>query len=483
MNLNQTTNKNIKWSFIESISLKLVGFVLSIILARLLTPEDFGILAIVNVFYLVTVLFVDGGLREALIQKKQATQIDYSTMFWLNLGMSCLIYIGLFIAAPYIESLYEYDNLSFFIRLQSIILIIESFGLIQIVKATRDLDLKKITLARIPASIFSFIVGISMAYLGFGVISLIVQQLVNGFIYTSLLVFKIRYVPIFTFNKNSFKSLFAFGSKMIAISYLSRFYVQSLNLIFAFFYNPALLGLYTKSRSLQGVPIEVVNTSFVKGLYPTMVKVQKHDRLLRKIFLKNIRRLTLFMVLINGILFFNAHEIILILLGEKWIEMTIYLKIAAVGSILFPVNTQVINILKARGNPGIILKIEFFIKSISLGLIIILSTAKSFPLVLWSLAVINLVSSCVFLYFCSKKINFLFSKEFFKLLLPIIYHIITGYFIFKVLQLMTRDWNDILKIFLFILFYFTATLIFTFIFKDYSLKKYFEKSNKHSITS
>src|SRR5690554_2219579 len=139
MGLKQQTISNVKWSFIESISLKAIGFILSIILARLLLPEDFGLLAVVNVFYLLVTLFIDGGLKEALIQKKDATEIHYSSVFWMNLMVGVFLYGLLFIAAPFIENFYDYDNLSFYIRLQSLTLIIESFGIIQIAKATKEL--------------------------------------------------------------------------------------------------------------------------------------------------------------------------------------------------------------------------------------------------------------------------------------------------------------------------------------------------------
>lgn len=472
MNINRATSKNVKWSFIESISLKLVGFVLSIILARLLTPDDFGILAIVNVFYLLSILFIDGGLKEALIRKEEASEEDYSTMFWLNLGMACLLYVGLFIAAPLIESFYDYENLSFFIRLQSVILIIESFGLIQIVKATRDLDLKKITLARIPASIISFFVGIIMAYSGFGVLSLIVQQLVNGILYTSLLVIKVKYIPEFSFNKGSLKSLFVFGSKMIVISYISRFYVQSLNLIYAFYYSPGLLGLYTKSNSLQGVPIEVINSTFSKGIYPTMVKLQQHNRLLRKIFLSNIRRLSLLMIFINGILYFNAYDIILFLLGDQWVEMDIYLKIISVGSILLPFSTQVINVFKARGIPGLVLKIEIIIKSISLLIILSFASVESFPTILWILAGINIFTGLTYLFFCSKKIQFDFWDEMRKLFGLFSFHIVIGFTISYLINTFFASIPGILGVMIFSIFYAVGTLLYGFMVRDYSIKQF-----------
>lgn len=470
MNLNNATRKNVKWSFIESISLKLVGFVLSIILARLLLPSDFGVLAIVNVFYLMTTLFIDGGLREAIIQKKDADEKDYSTVFWLNILVSLVFYVLLFIAAPFIEEIYKFKDLSFFIRLQSLTLIIEAFGLIQIVKATKELNLKKITLARIPATIISFFVGIGLAYYGYGILSLIIQQLVNVGLYTLLLIFSIGYKPSFTFSKSSVKALYGFGLKLFAVSFINRMYVQSLNLIYAFFFNVKELGFYNKSKSLQGVPIEIINNTFAKGLYPTMVKMQQHNRLLRKIFLLNIRRLTFIMVLINVLLCFNATEIIYILLGDNWVDMAEYLKIAAVGSILMPINTQVINVFKVKGEVGFMLKVEFFWKLLILALLVPLSLYTSFTNVLWILAILTLIMGLLYLYFCSKIIRYNFFDELKIILLLITYFFSVGYFSYVISNLVSADSNDFLKIIVFSILFSTFVLLFGLKFKEFRLK-------------
>ncbi len=471
MNLQNATKRNVKWSFIESISLKLVGFVLSIILARLLTPSDFGVLAIVNVFYLMTILFIDGGLREALVQKKDASENDFSTMFWLNIGVAVLFYMVLFVSAPFIENFYKFEHLSFYIRLQSLTLIIEAFGLIQIVKATKELNLKKITLARIPATIISFLVGIGMAYSGFGIVSLIVQQLVNAGLYTLFLVYNVRYKPTLLFSKQSLQSLYGFGLKLFVVSYINRMYVQSLNLLYAFFFSTKELGFYTKSKSLQGVPIDIIDSAFTKGLYPTMVKVQQHNRLLRKLFLFNVRRLTLVMVLLNGILFFNAREIILFLLGEKWSEMAPYLQIAAVGSLFYPINNQVISIFKAKGKANTLLKLETSWKITALVMIITFSILTNFFTVLWVIVILNSIMGFVYLYFCSKSIQFSFLTEFKTLLLLFFFYYTAGFIANEIALLFKFNFFLIVKVIIFTMIYFTFALLFGLKFKEFNLLK------------
>lgn len=431
MSLKKKTISNIKWSFVESMSLKAISFVLGIILARLLTPADFGLLAIVNVFYLLVTLFIDGGLKEALIQKKDATDSDFSTVFWLNLFMGVLLYALLFFAAPYIEDFYQYKNLSFLIRLQSFVLIIESVGIIQIIKATKELNLKKITKARIPASLLSFGVGVYMAYHGYGVLSLIVQQLVSATLYNLFLIISVKYFPTLQFNISTVKELWKYGYKIILISLLSRYYTQFVSLLFAKYYSIGALGLYTKARSFQNTPIEIITTTFNKGIYPTMVSLQNNIRGLRLIYLENVHRLTYIMVLVNVVIYFTAEPLILVIFGKKWLGMTIFLQISALSTILQPMMNQAISIFKAKGKPQFVLRIEILSKVISLAVILILITKFSLETVFIALSVIFSVIALLYFGFCATLLRYHFGTELMKMLLMTAKHFIVAFLVYK----------------------------------------------------
>ena len=444
MSLKKQTLSNVKWSFVESLSLKAIGFILGIILARLLTPADFGLLAVVNVFYLLVTLFIDGGLKEALIQKKEVTDVHYSTVFWLNLFMGVFLYALLFVAAPYIEDFYQYKNLSFLIRLQSIVLIIESFGIIQIVKATKELDLKKITKARIPASLLSFGVGIFMAYHGYGVLSLIVQQLVSETLYTIFLVVSVKYRPTLNFNFPIVKELWSYGYKVILISLLSRYYTQFVSLLFAKYYQISALGLYTKARGFQNTPIEILTTSFNRGIYPTMVKLQNNIRGLRIIYLENVHKLTFMMVLINVFIFFNSEAIILVIFGQKWIGMKMFLQISALSTILQPMMNQAISIFKCKGKPQAVLRMELITKAVSLAMILILISKVSLEIVFICLSAIFSLVAVLYFKLCSTMLNFSFPKELLKLTIMIAKHFAVGFMLNQIIAQFIH--NNILQI-------------------------------------
>jgi O-antigen/teichoic acid export membrane protein len=405
MNIQKQTTSNIKWSFVESISLKVVAFVLSIILARLLEPKVFGVLAIVNVFYLLVNIFVDGGLRQALIQKKDTTEIDYSTVFWLNLGLSLLLYGLLFIAAPFIEEFYDFEDLSYFIRLQSVVLIIDSLSIIQIAKATKDLSLKKITTAKIPASMLSFFLGITLAYLEFGVLALIWQQIAYAIIYVSILIINIKYVPSFEFRKKSMLELYSYGLRILGISFVSRFYVQGLNLLFGKFYTPAILGLYTKSSSLQKMPIEILSNSITNGLYPTMVKHQDNNPYLGQLLIRNLKITLALTAIIMTLLFFQAHEVILILLGEQWLPMVPFLKILVFTGLVFPIAGQCQRIFMVKNMLNKYIKIELSSKLFSLLIISILISSFSLEFILIVIVLIFFVISVVYLVMATKVLG------------------------------------------------------------------------------
>jgi teichuronic acid exporter len=469
MSLKKATVSNIKWSFMETISLKAIGFTLSIVLARLLSPSVFGILAIVNVFYLLTTLLIDGGLKEALIQKKDATEEDYATIFWLNMAMATFIYMCLFIASPFIERYYGYKDLAYYIRLQSLILIIQSFGLIQIIKATKELNLKKITKARVPASLLSFGAGIFLAYKGFGVVALIIQELANGLIYAFILCFNIRYKPAFMFSKKSLRSLYGFGLKLFAAGYVNRAYAQSINLIYAHFYSPNLLGLYTRSKSLQGVPIDIINTTFSSGSYPTMVQLQDNDKQLARIFLTNTQILMYIMVLLNCFLYFQANSLIYFLLGEKWMEMIPYMKIIALGTMFVPINVQCINILKVKGKGGLFFRMEFIWKVTLLTTILACVFYSSFITVLWSVIIIDIIMAIAYLFVATKLIDTSFLKEIATFLSLFAFHMLLAFIITYSLKLLTQNYN-IYSLMSFCFLYFPISLAVLWLIKRETIK-------------
>jgi len=410
MSIKKATISNIKWSFVESISMQLISFLLSIILARLLLPSDFGVLAVVNVFYLLVNTFIDGGLKEALIQKKEASDDDYSSVYWTNLIASAFLYLLLFLSAPFIEDFYKYKDLAFYIRIQSLCLFLDSFDIIQIVRATRELRLKKITKARIPAAVISLIVGAVLAYNGFGIMSLIIMQICQSLIYTSLLLYRTEYFPRPVIKLSSLKALYGYGFKLFISGYINRIFTQGMSLIFAKYYSPGTLGLYSRSRNLQGLPSNIITDTFVKGCYPTMVVLQNNHKAMRRVYHGSLQILVIITSLLSVLLFFQSESIVYFLFGEKWVKMTPLLEIVALGTVFNAISSLSKNVLKAVGAVNLFFKLELINKITSIS-VILLTVQYSFSIMLFSVVTYNIIFRFLELYLAGRLIDYGFFKQ------------------------------------------------------------------------
>lgn len=462
MSLKQATISNVKWSFIESISMQIISFLLSIILARLLLPSDFGVLAVVNVFYLLVNTFIDGGLKEALIQKKEASNDDYSSVYWTNLIVATIIYCILFGVAPFIEDFYKYKDLAFFIRIQSLCLFLDSFNIIQIVRATRELQLKKITKARVPAAIISLILGVVLAHNGFGIMSLIMMQICQSVIYTSILLFRTKLFPRPVIKLSSLKTLYGFGFKLFVSGYLNRIFTQGMSLIFAKYYSPATLGLYSRSRNLQGLPSNIITDTFVKGSYPTMVVLQNNHEALRKIYSNTLQILVIMTSLLAVLLYFQSESIVYFLFGPKWIKMTPLLEIVALGTVFNAISTLSKNVLKAVGAVNLFFRLELLNKITSI-LVILLTVKYSFTIMLFSVVMYNVVFRFLELYFAGRFIAYGFLKQLKVIFGCLLISVLCGFISNSIVSYFTFDFI-ILKLFLFgiILLVLNVSLLYVF---------------------
>ncbi len=410
MSIKKATVSNVKWSFIESMSMQIISFLLSILLARLLLPSDFGVLAVVNVFYLLVNTFIDGGLKEALIQKKEATNDDYSSVYWTNLIASTFLYFVLFFSAPFIEDFYKYDNLAFYIRIQSLCLFLDSFDIIQLVRANRELKLKRITKARIPAAVISLIFGVILAYNGCGIMSLILMQIAQSFIYTSILLYRSEFFPKPLIKLNSLRELYAYGFKLFISGYINRIFTQGMSLIFAKYYSASTLGLYSRSRNLQGLPSNIITDTLVKGSYPTMVLLQDNHSALRKVYHGTLQILVILTSVLSVVIYFQSDNIVYFLFGQKWMSMVPLLQIVAIGTVFNAVSTLSKNILKAVGAVNLFFRLELLNKITSI-LIILFMVRYSFTTMLFVVIMYNVLFRFLELYLAGKLIEFKFLEQ------------------------------------------------------------------------
>lgn len=346
------------WSFIGVIGLQGLQFFVGIILARLLLPSEFGLVGMLGIFIAISRVFIDSGFGAALIQKKDANQIDFNSIFYFNIAVSCMVFLSLFFAAPFIANFYKQPVLTSLLRVFGLVIVINSFSLIQSTLLTKSIEFKKQSMVTIIAALASGIVGISMAYKGFGVWSLAFQQLVNAAVTTTLFWLFSNWRPSFIFSLNAIKRMFSFSSKILFTGILNttfdNIYLATIGKIFT----AADLGYYTRANSLQQLPSQTLTSMVVKVSFPVFSTIQGDLARLKR----GMKKTLMLIVFINfplmiGILV-TAKPLIYILLTPKWAPSIIYLQILAIVGLMFPLNMVNLNILQAIGRSDLIFKIE-----------------------------------------------------------------------------------------------------------------------------
>lgn len=361
--------KGVLWSLAESSSLKIIQFVINVIMARLLTPEDYGIIAIIFVFITISQIFIDGGFATALIQDKEKTEFDYSTVYTFNIFIAVVCYSILFFAAPYISTFYNSD-ITLFLRIQSLTLIIYSFSAIHKTKLTVAVNFKSIAKISVFSALISGIFGIILAYKGLGIWALIGQSLMAAILTTVLLIIQIKWRPICLFSKKSFNRLFPFGFKLMAANLIDRIYMNLYPIVVGKFYSPTDLGYYSRAEQFSTLPAGTCADIFSRVTFPVMSSIRDDHELLR-VYRKFISLSSYLIFPIMFAVLVLAKPIVLILLTDKWEKIIILLQILCCGFLLDHISTINRNLLYVKGRADLALKLEIVKKTIATTILLV----------------------------------------------------------------------------------------------------------------
>lgn len=364
--------QNLFWRFAERSGAQIVSFIVSIVLARILVPEDYGTIALVTVFTAILQVFVDSGLGTALIQKKDADDLDFSSVFYFNFCVCIILYVGMFIAAPYIALFYEDRNLTSVIRVLSFTLVISGVKGIQQAYVSRNLLFKRFFFSTIGGTIFSAFLGIGMAYIGLGVWALVAQQLSNAAIDTLILWITVKWHPKRMFSWKRLKSLLTFGWKLLVSALLDTVYNNLRNLIIGKFYTSTDLAFYNQGDKFPKIVVTNINTSIDSVLLPTMSNVQDDRERVKQMTRRAIKTSTYVMAPFMMGLAFCAEPIVKLVLTDKWLPCVPFLRIFCITYMFWPVHTANLNAINAMGRSDWFLRLEI-VKKIT-GMIILLST-------------------------------------------------------------------------------------------------------------
>lgn len=369
--LKHKTVKGVSWSFVDSISNQGVTFLVGLVLARILTPEDYSLLGIILIFVSVFNSIVDSGFSNALIRKKDANDRDYNTVFVCNLSVSVVLCIMLCLSAPAISHFFSRPPLTALLRAMSAIIIINAFAIIQRTILTKQIDFKTQTKISLISSISSGIVGIGMAIAGLGVWALVGQQLSRQGLNTAFLWIFARWYPRLQFSLESFKELFGFGWKLLVSGLIDTIWRQIYLVVIGKCYAPATLGQYTRAQQFGSIFSDNLTTVVQRVSYPVLSSIQD-DKGRLKAGYKRIVRISMFatFILMLGMAG-SAKSMIMVLVGPQWLPAVPLLQIICFQMMLYPLQSLNLNILQVEGRSDLFLRLEIIKKVIAVGPILL----------------------------------------------------------------------------------------------------------------
>lgn len=367
VSLKNKTVKGASWSFIDSIAGQGITFLVGLVLARLLTPEEYGLIGIIIIFIAVFNSIVDSGFSNALIRKNDAKYIDYNTVFISNLVLSVVLFGVLYISAPAISNFFNQPQLIPLLRVMGSIVIINAFAIIQRTILVKKVDFKTQTKVSLISSITSGVVGIGMAVGGLGVWSLVGQQISRQFLNSAFLWIYSRWYPKLQFSIQSFKELFTFGWKLLVSSLIDTVWREIYQVIIGKCYSPVALGQYTRAQQFASICSSNLTTVVQRVSFPVLSSVQDDKERLKNGY-KRIIKVTMLVtfVLMLG-LAAVAKPLVLSLIGEQWLPCVPFLQIICLQMMLYPLHSLNLNMLQVQGRSDLFLKLEIIKKIIAIG--------------------------------------------------------------------------------------------------------------------
>lgn len=470
MSLQRKAISGLIWTFTQQVGVQGINFIVQIILARLLLPEVFGLIAMIHVFMAIGTALMDSGMTSSLIRTKNTDQSDYSTVFFINFFSSIIIYLVLFFTAPYIALFFDQPLLSSIVRVYTLSFIIQALLAVQSARLTKEMNFKLQMYMQIPSSIIGGTIGIVMAYKGFGVWSLVWMHLVTTFLFMIQHWFRTDWKPSLIFDKQKFKYHFNFGYKLTLSSLLTALYTNSYTLVIAKMFSATQLGFYNQANTLRMFPVRNLTTALQKVTYPLFSSIQDDNQKLKSVF-KRITLLVFFIVYpVMLILILVAEPLFRFVLTEKWLPAVPYFQILCISAIVYPLSMYNLNIILAKGRSDLHFKLEIIKKGASVLFLLLV-----FPFGIWGVvyaaAISMFIHAFVNSFYSGRLINYPLTEQL-KNLLPILLIggiTFIGVFFFDKVIISNLGATDFITILLILSLFFSVYLFTSIIFKINSL--------------
>ena len=405
-----TIIKSFLWKLMEKSGSQVISFIVSIILARLLDPNDYGIIAIITIFINLANVIVDGGLNTALIQKKNADNKDFSTILYVSLILSALLYVFLFVFAPVIAKFYNNGDITIILRVLSISIIFCAYNSIQRAYVSKHMLFKKLFICSLIAVTISGILGIVMAYTGFGIWALVAQSIVSQVLTTLIMLFVIKWKPEIVFSFERFKGLFNYGWKIFLTNFIIAIYNDIRGIVIGKLYQPASLAFFDRGKQFPYLIMGNINASLQTILFPVLSEEQDERYRVKSIMRRSTTISCFFIFPLLVGLFVVSRSLVILLLTEKWLPSVEFLRIFCIAYMLMPMQIANLEAIKSMGYSNIILKLEI-IKKIIEALILVISFSIGIKAVAWGIVIYNAICLMINLYPNVKLLDYKISEQ------------------------------------------------------------------------
>ncbi len=393
------------WSLSDSMATQLTQFISGLILARILSPEEFGLVGMITVFVSISQSLADGGFGDALIRKKDATDTDFSTAFYFNLAASIGIFAILYFTAPVVADFYSRQELVGIERVLGVTILINAVCIIQRTQLTRRVDFRMQMRVNLAGSVISGVISIVMALTGFGVWSLVWRSIIRNLVQAVMLWYTNRWKPLATFSRESFRSLFSFGSRLLLSNLIDTIYSNVYFLIIGKFYSAAQLGYYTRADQFSRLVSRNLTLTVQRVSYPVLSQVQDENERLKE----GYRKIIMAIMFVTFTVMFGmaavAEPMIVTLIGAKWLPAVEYLQLLCFAAMLFPLHALNINILNIKGRSDIILRLEIVKKLLAVP-VIVTGILLGMRALLIGMVVISVVSYFINAWYSGRQIDY-----------------------------------------------------------------------------
>ncbi|MFT6971413.1 MAG: O-antigen/teichoic acid export membrane protein [Roseivirga sp.] len=405
MSLKNKGIQGVKWTVLEGLIIQGLGFITTIVLTRLLVPEDFGLIGIIMVFLVVSGAIIEGGLGVSLIQDQKADKTDYSTVFIANLGLSLLLYPLLYFIAPFVAAFYEDDRITMVLRVLSLGMLISAMSTIQRNVLLKELAFKKLTLLRLPGVLIGSVVGIYCAFTGLGYWSLVVKELVTKVLDAIMLWAKSEWKPQLVFHKAKFRAHFNYGYKLMLTSILNSVFSEIYALIIGKMFSITTLGYYNRASKFIDLPRKLLITVITKPTFPLMSKIKDDKEKIARLYRQMIRGMFFFVAPTFIILAVIAKPLFQQLLTDKWLPSVEYFQILCLGAILYPIQNLNLNIFKVYGRTDLTLKLAL-LKKVLVLIVVLVGFLAGMKALLWGIVVSNYLSFFINTWYSRRMIHY-----------------------------------------------------------------------------